>query len=306
MERNLVIALLLYFLVVMAWMRWQESRYGDELPPEGQGPAPTAESAPAPAAPGSPTPVQPAPQARTAQVPPPVRDQEPEEVVAIDTSLYRALLTSRGAGLRHWELTEFQDRSGGEPVNVVLTTLPGQRGAALYTPFVELGLGDLREASYRVERHGPLSVSFTREHDGVRIRKTYEFQDGRYDFRLRIEVENLSRETLSPSFDVVWPLEVQESTDFADHGLIALQGDSVEREMLQAFGTPGFFSSGPRPRGASTGTSTGRAPRAATSWRRSCPSCRARRWPPSCPRSRARSRSRRSATGRSRSGPASR
>ena len=239
MERNLVVALLLYFLVVMAWMRWQEARYPQEPGPDA--PAPIAEATPPPAAPTE-TP-------RTAPTPTPmptpvVRDEAPEEIVLVETSLYRAALTTRGAGIRRWQLTEFQDRSGGVPADVELVTLPTERDAALYTPWLELGLGDLREAAYTVERQGPQTVVFTRDADGVRIRKTYAFTDGSYDFRLRLELENRSGATLAPTFDVIWPLAAQESTDFADHGLVALHGDSIEREMLAGFGTPGLFSSG--------------------------------------------------------------
>jgi YidC/Oxa1 family membrane protein insertase len=242
-DRNAFLALLLSIVVFMMWTQWQELRWGGAEPPPG---VPAEEGGEAPRE------VTDAPAERAAPIQPPapqvvrpVEDGIPERRIVVETSHYVAELSTRGGALKRWELTHYVDRSTGVEQNVVLTTLRPEAASALYTPFVELGLGDLREVSYRVERPSAKQVVFTRDRDGFRIRKSYEFLDESYVFRLRLEIENHGQATVAPSFDVVWPSARSESTDFADHALMALREEDVERVALESLGSPGFFSSGP-------------------------------------------------------------
>jgi YidC/Oxa1 family membrane protein insertase len=244
-DRNAFLALLFSIAVFMLWAQWQEARWGDAPPPlaEGEQTAPPGARVPAPA---------PSTARRAADDPAesvlreaPVDDGLPDRRIAVETSFYSAELSSHGAALTNWELTRFVDKSLGDDRPVVLTTLDAQLERALATPFEELGLGDLSQASYTVQRPGPLSVVFTRERGGFALRKRYDFDDASYTFRLRIEIENNGNTTVSPAFEVLWPSTVQESSDFADHSLVALVGGSVEREPLASLGSPGFLSRGP-------------------------------------------------------------
>ncbi|UCE86386.1 MAG: membrane protein insertase YidC [Deltaproteobacteria bacterium] len=244
MDRNAFLALLFSLIVFMLWTQWQAVRFGDGAPPPGMEGAP--ETVPAPEPRAEARPLSPALEPEAAPPAPRVVDDTvPGQRITVETALYTAELTTRGGALTRWELTRYLDKSLKPERNVVLTTLDAETESALYTPFVELGLGDLRSAVYRVERPSSTSVVFTRDDRGFRIRKIYEFLEDSYDFRLRLEVENRSQATVAPAFEVVWPSGKQESTDFADHMLIALHGEDVEREALERLGSPGFFSSGP-------------------------------------------------------------
>ena len=243
MDRNAFLALLLSIVVFMMWTQWQELRWGGAQPAET-----------VPAADGGQVPREvvevPPPTARAEPPPPPravqrVEDGIPEQTIVVETALYIVELSTRGGALKRWELTRFVDSSTGVEQNVVLTTLRPEAASALYTPFTELGLGDLREASFRVERPNSKQVVFIRDRDGFRIRKTYEFLDDSYVFRLRLEIENHGQTTVAPLFNVVWPSVKVESSDFVDHALVALRGENVEREALERLGSPGFFSRGP-------------------------------------------------------------
>lgn len=247
MDRNFTIALLLSFLVVLVWTQWQQGSVLDEMPlPPSEAPTGAGTGTPAPAAELSPAQAE-----RAATLPtrepafPLVTDDEAEQRIQVETSLYIAEVTSRGGALTRWELMRFQDTASSDAPNVVLTTLGAEDDLALTTSFEELGLGDLRQASYEVERPERLRVIFTRERDGFRIRKSYQFEDDSYAFRLRLELQSQADRSVSPSFSVSWPSLKQENSDFADQSLVALHGDSVEREALATLGTPGFFARGP-------------------------------------------------------------
>lgn len=264
MDRNFILALLLSFALVTVWMQWQAARYGE---PEGAtGPGAelseqgATETEVPEAATRTPEDRGAAPDRRVAEPRAPVQQEVqepaapvdegvPAELVRVDTGLYSAELTSRGGGIARWELARYhrkqEDGANGPPEPVVLTDSDSGYGdgVALYTPFRELGVGDLREAAYSVTRPDPQTVVFERDRDGFRIRKTYIFQEGSYEVRLRIELENRSERTVAPTLAVGWPLRERNGPDFADHGLVAMEDGSVERTQLGSLGKPGFFSS---------------------------------------------------------------
>jgi YidC/Oxa1 family membrane protein insertase len=128
----------------------------------------------------------------------------------------------------------------GRP-RIELTSLAPGDPPALFTPFEELGLGDLREAPFRVERPDLHTVVFERAERGLVLRKRYRFEPGSYALHLRLELENHGDQTLAPAFAVVWPARARTDLDFKDARLAVLNEGSVEREAVGASGG-GFFS----------------------------------------------------------------
>jgi YidC/Oxa1 family membrane protein insertase len=125
--------------------------------------------------------------------------------VLVETDLFQAELTSRGGALTKFELKQYDDASlpGRPPVHLV-TNAP-DLPPALATPFRELGVGTWGTAEFEVSRSGRHQVVFTRTHDGVTLRKTYRFEDGRYDFTLLLELENGTGRVLEPIYETIWP-----------------------------------------------------------------------------------------------------
>jgi len=250
-DRNLFLAFALSFLVLLLWTMVFDP---PKPPPEDVVPAREEAQAPAPPLLGAATgglpelaPVEPS------EAPPVVASPESQPAVVgrripFETELYRAELDTRGAGIVYWELKDYHasKREGGAPLVLTTGTAPFQ--LALATPFVELGLGDLSAVDFAFENVGPLEYVFRYTRDGVSVRKTYLFYEDTYTFDLTIGVENASDREISPRFAVNWPASQQSGNDFREQALAAFAGGSIETELLQGIGQPGFFGGGERER----------------------------------------------------------
>jgi YidC/Oxa1 family membrane protein insertase len=175
MERRVLIAVFLSFLVLYAYQAY----FGPASAPQ----APTTTSAPAQegAGPspqpsvqaGTPTPSVPAPEP-VAPIADVVVGDQVERQITIDTMTVQAVLSNRGGRVMHWRLKAHKDESG-QPVDLVPTAL----GSPQPTPF-SLSVDDstvtrrLNEALYRVAGAQGDRVDATQ--GAARI--TFEFQDG--------------------------------------------------------------------------------------------------------------------------------
>jgi len=245
-DRNFLLAFALSLLVITLWMSMQPKPESDELAPAGQEQvtqAPTEPSqAPAaapgeipswePAAPGAPGQAAPSPFPEVPVAPAAAAPRG--QIVDVRTDLFHAQLSTVGGTLEKFELREYDDttRPGRPPVELVTNAagLP----EALATPFRELSAGDWSQAEFSVDQPDPHTVVFTRTHEGVTLRKTYEFEEGHYDFGLRLDLANGTDGTLAPIFEAVWPAMRQDSGDYSEFSLVALQGDSLEQYVLSA------------------------------------------------------------------------
>ncbi len=254
MDRNFLLACALSFLVISLWASTQAPR---PQPSEGEGTSGESRPAveqPAGAAPGHADPGGAAsrypelpegsagseagalePRARTG----PAADAGAEraERIAVESELWEAELSSAGATLRSWRLREYTD-AHGDPVHLVDEA---DVDPSLATPFLELGLGDLADAVWRVERRDDKEIAFAISRGGLVVRKIYRFGDGGYDFRLSLEVENAGERPVAPAFLAEWPIEARPGNDFRELGTVALANGDVESELLAGLGSPGFF-----------------------------------------------------------------
>jgi len=235
-DRNFALALGLSFLVLMLWTMFTEST----RPPEPAQPVPLGESAavddvaqnemvPEPEFPGSGV-SEPAPVVEdvpTAQVP-------EEQIIEVQSTLYSAEFTTHGGGLLNWRLKEYDvgEELGGAAVDMV--TFDPEQKPTLATPFDELGFGDLSRSAYSVDQPDSKTLVFTREQGGVRIRKTYLFEEERYLFRLRLELENDSDSQIRATFRTRWPAALREENGFKDYSLVARADGSLEQAPVGA------------------------------------------------------------------------
>ncbi len=245
MDRNTLLALALSLFVVTGWMMWEQRQTGESIRPLGEnafederGDIVRAERAPRGAGAGE-TAARPVIPGAERPAPEPER-LETAETWEVETPLYRARLSSRGAGIEEWVLPAYDAREddGGGSVRLIDPSSPG-----LITRLEELGLGDLsRRVFTRVEGQDEWLFEFI--DDGVRVRKRYEFSDDNYLVKLEVEVTNLERRSLRPRFEVELAAPVRSSADFKDAQLSVLQGEELESEFLNGFGMPGFLGFG--------------------------------------------------------------
>ena len=210
-----------------------------------------------PAIPGAMTAQPTAAANRTAPVNPPVHPAVPaqaagpEQLIEVVTPLYHAVLTSRGAGVRRFDLAKYTaPRSeGGGPVTLI-SRVDGET-PAFSTPFVELGLGDLGKADFSVVSADSHEVVFEKTQSGVDLRKTFFFDEESYRFRVRVEIKNVGSSEVSPEFGMVLPAQPQPGSDFRELTIAALVQGSVVRELIASFGKSGgigaMFGSTPKP-----------------------------------------------------------
>jgi len=251
MDRNLVLAFALSFLVLSLWTLW--SGDGQPIPPPGEtqvaeqplepaGVAPAVEQRSgypalpdAEATPGAPVPPAPKP-AVVEPSPTPVE----VERIEITQPLYRARLTSLGGTLEGWELTEYTDRFGAR---IQMIPDPSAAGPLAATPFLELGQGDLSRVAWQVARSDAAEVVFSRSQQGISLRKTYRFDPEDYALRLTVELQNGSDAPVAPRFLLDWPVEARADQDFHEQSIAALHEGSIVMYPVASLGTPGFFGS---------------------------------------------------------------
>jgi len=241
-DRNLLLAFALSFLVLMLWTRLvapppepPEGPLTEETVTAGEGETPPSSSA------GVPLPAP--PPASETQVPPlgAVLPEETGQVLSQETALYRAEFDSRGAGIRHWELREYDGGPREDYEPIVLTTGDPPDARGLVTPFEELGLGDLSKVAFEVEDETGSTFAFRFTKDGVTVRKIYTFREGTYSFELLVQVENRSERVIEPRFAVSWPAAERPGQDFKDQTLSVLQEGSMENQPLQGIWKKSFF-----------------------------------------------------------------
>jgi YidC/Oxa1 family membrane protein insertase len=259
LDRNVILAFALSMVIFSGWLAWQEKVQGPQRQAEIERRQAAAEAA---AELGeteaSQAVVRSAAEPRAAASDTPAREdtayldaagEASARVVpalwtgSISNDEVHATFTNRGAALVGWRLSSFYETPSRE-VNVELIDLPEPNSRSLVTSFHELGLGDLGDEIYEVERATDAGISFVLRQAGVVIRKSYALDTEQpYGFRLDIEVENGTDRVLSPRFEVVWPAAINDRNDFKELSLVALGGeDEVTRELVPGIGSPGFFS----------------------------------------------------------------
>ena len=174
---------------------------------------------------------------------PTVAEVPEEQIIEIQNPFYEAEFTTHGGGLRSWRLEDYDvgEELGGGAVDIV--TFDPEQKPSLATPFDELGFGDLSQGAYDVEQPDSETLVFTREQGGVRIRKTYFFEEEQYLFRLRLELENGSDRQIRATFRTRWPAAMREESGFKDYSLVARADGGLEQapvgsapSMLGLFG----------------------------------------------------------------------
>jgi YidC/Oxa1 family membrane protein insertase len=245
MDRNFVLACALSLAVITGWMYLTGGSSPERQP--GVNPPTQTESADSIGEIPQPTAGEPrfdaTPQAAEIPRAQPDLIEVAEQQIPIETPLYSALLTNRGAGILSWKLNDFRETSdAGAPLIELVTGAPAGK-ASLLTPFEELGIGSFADRVFDVVSADASSVVFEARENGVTLRKTFRFDPDSYSIRLLIEVVNESTAAISPRFQVDIPAYEHDADDFREQALAALEDGSRVATPIKGLGSGGFFQS---------------------------------------------------------------
>jgi len=245
MDRNFVLACALSLVVIVGWM-YLTGNSSKQQPP---GVNPPTQVEPVDSIPEFPQPstTQPtlSPPVPQAEAPSdqPVRVEVAERSIPIETHLYSALLTNRGAGISSWKLKGFREKSDLTAPQINLVTGLDVGNVVLATPFTELGIGDFANRVFEVVSEDASSVAFETRENGLTLRKTFNFDPEGYSFRLLVEVLNESMESVAPRFQIDISAYQNPANDFREQALAALEDGSRVAKPIKGLGGGGFFQS---------------------------------------------------------------
>ena len=247
MDRNVVIATVLIAIIMFAWL-WM-------LSPEQPGPPTTQQDQAADTQQVEPGPIlqdesrQPALPDETAQ-----SGIESDTSlaaaltgearhIAVETDLYQAVFSTRGATLVSFILKEYREFDQETPVQIVDTTGQGVLGVAFTTPNAHLF--DSRSLYFETPFEGdslrvegePASLTFETQIQGGTLRQTYTFTSGEYEVGLSIEQENASTYSTREGYELVWDggipfTEGDPENEAQASGAYARSGGEVESVLL--------------------------------------------------------------------------
>lgn len=225
MDRQSTIGFILITLVLIVWM-WIQTPPREQIPPAVQDTT-AAVASPAPAAVPAPTEaglrVQPDSLGRYFAA----RQQGRERVIAVETDLYRAELTTLGGTLRTWEFRDYRtwdghpvqliDFDAGRDLSVLFTSADGKlvNTNRLYFDADQSMAVVLTGAESRT-----VAMRLPVEGGGVLV-KRYTFTNGTYLVDVDLEFRNLGGVVSNFEYQVVW-----------EHGVRYAEGNSVDESSF--------------------------------------------------------------------------
>jgi YidC/Oxa1 family membrane protein insertase len=237
MERRLIIAFVLTFLVILA----SQPLLKKYLPTSAPAPAKQAQTAPStptatPTAPATAPPTAP-PQP---QVPVPAtgvtKQATAEAETVIENDDYRITFTNRGAQVKSWILKKFDDEHG-QPLDLVNNEAAQKYGYPLSLWTYDENLRNkLKSALYVVSStgtvHTPATLTFEYADQDVAVRKTFKFDGG---YVVDVETNATSKGSTLAALPM-WPAGFGDETNAVSYhvGQFEYQNDSkIERVDLK-------------------------------------------------------------------------
>lgn len=197
MEKRTVIAFVLSFLVLLIWSMLFTSK-PDQAPKEATQPKEEIIGEKAPA-------LKPAPKSATQAIKaeePSAEIQKPavdEKDVSVETPLFSAVFTSRGATIKSFKLKEYRQANDPESDYVELVDLEGIGSDFLEFEFARNSNQTRQELLFNVEEDSftlgqqsmPRDLTFTAlRPDGVQITQSYRIYPDRYPIDLTVKISN--------------------------------------------------------------------------------------------------------------------
>ncbi len=235
MDRNTIVAVVLITAIMVVWVMMMPS------PPVQE----SAEEITEPATEQQATPDTTAPPASVAEVSdePPVR---PAREIVVETDLYTARLSDKGATLTGFELKDYFRYDQVSQVQLIDTTSPGAISLGFQSPgarnidtrsipFVQRNPTDMVEAT-----QDPAIVEFEAVIGSGRLRMTYTFVPGDYEIKLEVAHINAAGFQTAEGYEMVWngAVPFSEDVDYRKEevskvGAYARSGNDVDGITLQ-------------------------------------------------------------------------
>lgn len=164
--------------------------------------------------------------------------------ITVDTDLYRAVFSTKGATLLSFSLKEYRKFDQETPVQMVDTTGSGALGIAFTTP--RSHLVDTRALYFDTSYEGdtlhvgaePATLHFETGIQGGVLRQTYTFHPGEYEIGLRVDQENAAAFSTREGYELIWtgaiPFTENDTNEEAKAaGAYAHSGGEVESVLLR-------------------------------------------------------------------------
>lgn len=164
--------------------------------------------------------------------------------ITVDTDLYRAVFSTKGATLTSFSLKEYKKFDQETPVQMVDATGSGALGIAFTTP--RSHLVDTRALYFDTSWEGdtlhvgaePATLHFETGIQGGVLRQTYTFHPGEYEIGLRVDQENAAAFSTREGYELIWtgaiPFTENDTQEEAKAaGAYARSGGEVENVLLR-------------------------------------------------------------------------
>lgn len=202
-----------------------------------------------------PSPVAPSGQAfapaKLAQAKTPVPVAEPEKMVTVETPLYTAVFTSKGAALKSFRLKGYHKTTAKDSDLIELVNVKPDMPAPLTVSFTGSSLDIPGDSAFQVNAtaldltkgQDDQQLVFQQTYPGrIRIEKVYTFHPGKYVFDLEVRAYNLSSEPLGQNAALNWHEYVDpkaETDSYTHEGPVALVKKDIERPEVKKMDASG-------------------------------------------------------------------
>ncbi|MCL2669778.1 MAG: membrane protein insertase YidC [Syntrophaceae bacterium] len=264
MDKRTLLAVVLSVVVIFVYQAHFAPKPAPQPATEQQKQA-AAPTAAAPAAPAVAPPVAEAAQSFSARMTTMMAFAEEERDVVVDTPLYRAVFTTRGAGLKSFQLKHYKTALANEedladiffrligkgkpkapaPTLIELVHVGKGMPLPLAVSFPGSTLDISQDGFYKADADSinltqnqkPRALTFTQSYPGeLKIEKIFTFDPAKYSFALEVRVQNLTGTPLNQNGSLTWHqyADPQAPTDSYGHeGPISFIGGKVDRPEVK-------------------------------------------------------------------------
>lgn len=201
MERRVLLATLLMILVLLGWQYFLASR---QPPPPPEEASRGTESAPAQA---SPPPASKPPTLKPTRFVATEALGVPEKDVVVETTVLRAVFSTKGAVVKSWQLKRYT-LEDGRPVEVIPPKGPSAASLATWIEPGELVLPVYQVDKEQLtllspEEEGSLTFTYMSP-SGLRMEKTLRFTGDSYKVEVNLKVANFGKEAFAFTPQLTW------------------------------------------------------------------------------------------------------
>ncbi|MDD5168030.1 MAG: membrane protein insertase YidC, partial [Syntrophales bacterium] len=186
-----------------------------------------------------------APASKPAPVVAPAPAAIPEKMVTVDTPLYTAVMTTKGAALKSFRLKGYRQTIDEKSDLIELVQLQQGMPSPLTVSFPGSSLNVQAESSFEVDTASldltnirePRQITFSQTYPGrLRVDKIFTFHPGKYSIDLEVKAYNLTPEPIGQIAGINWYEHVDpkaETDSYTHEGPIVFAKKDIERQEVK-------------------------------------------------------------------------